>query len=188
MKVSFALISAVFADSADIETSPVVAVGEDYFNRYAGYKLGGKISGENFSSLNDAKARCSALGSACSGVVNDYAGHYYLSTNYSFSSAGGWTTYEKGEKWSARFVPRVEWEARSPNGSVDNFSLPASHGLMGHHTAGNHCYDKDACIRNMKGLQNYALDSLGYSDIHYNFLIGEDGYIYEVFICSRLNS
>ena len=80
------------------DPDPPVDVGGDYFNRYQGYKLGGKISGENFSSLSDAKNRCSALKSSCSGVVNDYAGHYYLSTSYTFSSASGHTTYEKGEK------------------------------------------------------------------------------------------
>lgn len=80
------------------DPDPPVDVGADYFNRYQGYKLGGKISGENFSSLSDAKNRCSALKSSCSGVVNDYAGHYYLSTSYTFSSASGHTTYEKGEK------------------------------------------------------------------------------------------
>ncbi|CAG5113668.1 Oidioi.mRNA.OKI2018_I69.chr2.g7758.t1.cds [Oikopleura dioica] len=160
------------------DPDPPVDVGGDYFNRYYGYKLGGKISGEDFSSLSSAKNRCSTLGSSCSGVVNDYAGHYYLSTSYTFSSASGQTTYEKGEKWSARFVPRVEWEARSPTG-VTNFQLPARHGLIGHHTAGSHCSDKASCISNMKGTQNYHMDSLGWSDIGYQFLIGEDGRIYE---------
>lgn len=129
--------------------------------------------------MSAAKERCIALGSGCSGVVNDYAGHYYLSTSYSFSSASGHYTYEKGEKWSARFVPRIEWEARSPVG-VSNFILPASHGLIGHHTAGSHCTDKESCIRVMKGIQNYHMDSRGWSDIGYNFLVGEDGRIYEV--------
>jgi N-acetylmuramoyl-L-alanine amidase len=32
----------------------------------------------------------------------------------------------------------------------------------------------------MKATQNYHMDSLGWSDIGYNFLIGEDGRIYEV--------
>ena len=32
----------------------------------------------------------------------------------------------------------------------------------------------------MKGIQNYHMDSRGWSDIGYNFLVGEDGRIYEV--------
>ena len=83
------------------------------------------------------------------------------------------------EKFSARFVPRVEWEARNPNG-ITNFQIPARHGLIGHHTAGSHCTTQSSCISNMKGTQNYHMDSLGWSDIGYNFLIGEDGRIYEV--------
>ena len=83
------------------------------------------------------------------------------------------------EKFSARFVPRVVWEARNPNG-ITNFQIPARHGLIGHHTAGSHCTTTSSCISNMKGTQNYHMDSLGWSDIGYNFLIGEDGRIYEV--------
>ena len=64
------------------------------------------------------------------------------------------------------------------NGQLE-FPLPASHGIIGHHTAGHECFSFEECKSNVRGTQNYHMDSRGWSDIGYNFLIGEDGRIYE---------
>ena len=50
---------------------------------------------------------------------------------------------------------------------------PASTGVIGHHTAGSTCFDKETCMRNLKNTQNYHMDSNGWSDIGYNYLIGQ---------------
>ncbi|KAH8354880.1 hypothetical protein KR093_000332, partial [Drosophila rubida] len=48
-----------------------------------------------------------------------------------------------------------------------------------HHTAGNYCSTRAACAQELRNIQSYHMDSLGWSDIGYNFLIGGDGAVYE---------
>ena len=63
--------------------------------------------------------------------------------------------------------------------SISNMAIPAPVGVIGHHTAGGRCSSYSACVSQMKGMQNYHMDSLGWVDIGYQFVIGEDGRIYE---------
>ena len=106
------------------------------------------------------------------------SGGYKLKRYISFSSKSGATSWTKGVKWAPNFVPRVEWEARDPTG-ISNFNHPASTGVIGHHTAGHRCFSKSECMSRVRGIQNYHMDSNNWSDIGYNWLIGDDGRIYE---------
>ena len=87
-------------------------------------------------------------------------------------------TFVKGQIWAENFVPRAHWEARLPLG-IDNFHHPAGTGVIGHHTHWDRCYDMIDCIKEVKKVQDYHMDGNGWWDIGYNFLIGEDGRIYE---------
>ncbi|CAF4128177.1 unnamed protein product [Rotaria socialis] len=74
-------------------------------------------------------------------------------------------------------VSRSEWGARAPKSTTGMAkSLPY---VVIHHTTGGTCTAKSACIVKMKGFQNYHMDSNGWDDIGYSFLVGEDGNIYE---------
>ncbi|XP_034106644.1 peptidoglycan-recognition protein SC1a/b-like [Drosophila albomicans] len=74
-------------------------------------------------------------------------------------------------------VSKAEWGGRAPNyrvalGNYLNYAII-------HHTAGNYCETRAACAQQLRNIQSYHMDSLGWPDIGYNFLIGGDGAVYE---------
>ncbi|XP_037740237.1 peptidoglycan-recognition protein SC2 isoform X2 [Chelonia mydas] len=74
-------------------------------------------------------------------------------------------------------VSRSQWEARVPR-NRDPLGTPVPYVII-HHTAGNHCTSQVSCSREVRGIQSYHMDKNGWSDIGYNFLIGEDDRVYE---------
>ncbi|CAF0811694.1 unnamed protein product [Rotaria sp. Silwood1] len=74
-------------------------------------------------------------------------------------------------------VTRSQWGAR-PAKSRTPMTTPVQYVVI-HHTTGGTCTTKSDCISKMKGFQNYHMDSNGWDDIGYSFLVGEDGNIYE---------
>uniref|UniRef100_UPI0035900BFA peptidoglycan-recognition protein SC2-like n=1 Tax=Myxine glutinosa TaxID=7769 RepID=UPI0035900BFA len=48
-----------------------------------------------------------------------------------------------------------------------------------HHTATGRCFNRRACSKIVRTIQNYHMKHRGWSDIGYNFLVGEDGNVYE---------
>eukprot|EP00916_Digyalum_oweni_P005006 GHVL01008934.1.p1 GENE.GHVL01008934.1~~GHVL01008934.1.p1 ORF type:complete len:228 (+),score=6.48 GHVL01008934.1:1-684(+) len=75
-------------------------------------------------------------------------------------------------------VSRAEWGARAPKHAPGNMgALPIY--VFIHHGTGPGCHDKASCIQKVKGYQNYHMDGHGWSDIGYNFVVGEDGNAYE---------
>ncbi|XP_023167292.1 peptidoglycan-recognition protein SC1a/b-like [Drosophila hydei] len=74
-------------------------------------------------------------------------------------------------------VSKAEWGGRAPNyrvalGNYLNYAII-------HHTAGNYCETRASCAQQLRNIQSYHMDSLGWPDIGYNFLIGGDGAVYE---------
>jgi peptidoglycan recognition protein len=57
-------------------------------------------------------------------------------------------------------------------------TTPVTYAVI-HHSAGNTCTTKSTCISYVRGIQNLHMDTNGWGDIGYNFLVGEDGNIYE---------
>uniref|UniRef100_A0A8C3F3N5 Peptidoglycan recognition protein 1 n=1 Tax=Chrysemys picta bellii TaxID=8478 RepID=A0A8C3F3N5_CHRPI len=76
-----------------------------------------------------------------------------------------------------RIISRSQWRARTPR-SRDRLRTPVPYVII-HHTAGNRCYTQASCSEQVRGIQNYHINKRGWSDIGYNFLIGEDGRVYE---------
>ncbi|KAH8321683.1 hypothetical protein KR074_011623, partial [Drosophila pseudoananassae] len=74
-------------------------------------------------------------------------------------------------------ISKSEWGGRSAT-SKSTLASSLSYAVI-HHTAGNYCSTKAACITQLKNIQSYHMDSLGWADIGYNFLIGGDGNVYE---------
>uniref|UniRef100_A0A8W8NS38 Uncharacterized protein n=1 Tax=Magallana gigas TaxID=29159 RepID=A0A8W8NS38_MAGGI len=75
-------------------------------------------------------------------------------------------------------ISRSEWGARAP--THHNGRLPATPGhVYIHHGATPGCHTKADCIQRVRSYQNYHMDSHGWSDIGYSFVIGEDGNVYE---------
>ena len=87
----------------------------------------------------------------------------------------------KGINWSWLKINNKfekEWGARAPSSSISKMASPVTYAVV-HHSAGAHCTTKAGCISQVKGFQNYHMDSNGWSDIGYNFIVGEDGNVYE---------
>ncbi|XP_061170767.1 peptidoglycan-recognition protein SC2-like [Saccostrea echinata] len=74
-------------------------------------------------------------------------------------------------------ISRDEWGARAPN-DHDHMNTPVTVALI-HHTDRDHCTSKAACIAELKDMQSFHMDNQSHSDIMYNFIIGEDGNVYE---------
>uniref|UniRef100_A0A8C6QAL9 Peptidoglycan recognition protein 4 n=1 Tax=Nannospalax galili TaxID=1026970 RepID=A0A8C6QAL9_NANGA len=73
-------------------------------------------------------------------------------------------------------VPRSAWEAREARCS--NMTLPVKYAII-LHTGGRTCSKPDECRMLLRDLQSYFMDKLNACDIGYNFLVGQDGGIYE---------
>ncbi|CAB3385808.1 Hypothetical predicted protein [Cloeon dipterum] len=74
-------------------------------------------------------------------------------------------------------VPRADWGARPPN-SVSYQPLPIPYVVI-HHAESESCYDLDTCAALIRGMQDEHMDVNGWSDIGFNFLVGDDGRVYE---------
>ncbi|XP_072043719.1 peptidoglycan-recognition protein SC2-like [Amphiura filiformis] len=74
-------------------------------------------------------------------------------------------------------ISRAEWEAREPK-DIEILPGPVMYSFI-HHTAMEQCFTQSDCSEMVRSIQNYHMDSNGWSDIGYSFLIGEDGNVYE---------
>jgi N-acetylmuramoyl-L-alanine amidase len=150
----------------------------------------------NGNSVNVRSTACgTVIGQANSGSCYTYRGtkqscvlsgvtYEFFSVNF---GSGGWIagTYLNSGTASQcstptgcpRIVSRAEWNARNPT-SITYIALPVPRYFV-HHTEGSTCTTIDACKSIVKGIQNYHMDSNGWADIGYNFLVGEDGNAYE---------
>lgn len=76
-----------------------------------------------------------------------------------------------------RIVTRSQWGGRQPRNKRP-LRQPVPKVLV-HHTATGPCYSESSCARTMRSIQKYHMDDLKWADIGYNFLVGEDGNVYE---------
>ena len=74
-------------------------------------------------------------------------------------------------------VTRQEWGARD-SVTINNMTTPVSFVFI-HHTAMSYCHNQHDCSQELRTIQNFHMDTRGWDDIGYNFLIGEDGRVYE---------
>ncbi|XP_076989709.1 peptidoglycan recognition protein 1 [Tamandua tetradactyla] len=74
-------------------------------------------------------------------------------------------------------VPRSEWRAL-PSKCTESLSLPVRYVVVSH-TAGSTCNSPTSCEQQARNVQHYHAQTLGWCDVGYNFLIGEDGLVYE---------
>ncbi|XP_028385854.1 peptidoglycan recognition protein 1 [Phyllostomus discolor] len=74
-------------------------------------------------------------------------------------------------------VPRREWNAL-PSRCTKKLSLPVNYVVVSH-TAGSHCDTPALCRQQAQNVQHYHAQTLDWCDVAYNFLIGEDGLVYE---------
>ncbi|XP_052805656.1 peptidoglycan-recognition protein SC2-like [Mya arenaria] len=78
---------------------------------------------------------------------------------------------------NVHIVTRSQWGAR-PAKTHSTMHVPVNEFFI-HHTETPACTDMTACKTRVRSIQNYHMDSNGWSDIGYSFLVGEDGNVYE---------
>lgn len=78
---------------------------------------------------------------------------------------------------SVNLVTREGWNATTSK-TIEQMRTPVSIVFI-HHTAQGYCHTKKECIEQVQYAQNYHMKYKGWDDISYNFLVGEDGSVYE---------
>ncbi|GJQ76801.1 hypothetical protein Trydic_g14426 [Trypoxylus dichotomus] len=76
-----------------------------------------------------------------------------------------------------RIFTRAEWGARAAN-TAALATNPPTHVVV-HHSATAGCTTQAACMQLVRSFQNFHMDTNGWADIGYNFLIGGNGEIYQ---------
>ncbi|XP_055528860.1 peptidoglycan-recognition protein LC-like isoform X6 [Wyeomyia smithii] len=76
-----------------------------------------------------------------------------------------------------RIVTRNEWLAQPPREDLEKLQLPV-HKVIIAHTATEGCTTQSSCVHQVRSIQNLHND-IDLGDIGYNFLIGDDGNVYE---------
>ncbi|KAM5145433.1 peptidoglycan recognition protein 1-like [Mantella aurantiaca] len=74
-------------------------------------------------------------------------------------------------------VSRAQWGARNPT-CRSTLSTPVPNVII-HHTEGSFCNSQATCSAQVRNIQNYHMNTRKWCDIGYNFLVGEDGRVYE---------
>lgn len=124
---------------------------------------------------------CTIIGGTCQSDNNKCSGSYYTGKCSGPTNRRCCTPTAVAQ--STNFCPgitiisRDSWGARRPT-SVSTLSTPVKDFFI-HHTESGTCSAFLSCVSAVKAIQNYHMDSKGWSDIGYSFLVGGDGRIYE---------
>lgn len=87
-------------------------------------------------------------------------------------------TVESQRNHKLRMVSRIEWVAQPPINDTTPLVTPVSYVII-HHTATENCSSIAQCVLHVRLIQTFHIDSKGFYDIGYNFLVGGDGAAYE---------
>uniref|UniRef100_A0A1Y1LQB5 Peptidoglycan-recognition protein n=1 Tax=Photinus pyralis TaxID=7054 RepID=A0A1Y1LQB5_PHOPY len=81
--------------------------------------------------------------------------------------------------YAPRIISRSEWGARSSWKPPQTLEENPAPNVIIHHSTGPSCENEHSCKSRVKSFQNYHMDTNRWNDIGYNFLVGEDGNVYE---------
>jgi N-acetylmuramoyl-L-alanine amidase len=76
-------------------------------------------------------------------------------------------------------VSKEEWNGRPPVNKPETLAQPVSFAVVHHGGTKDYCTTQTECAAIVRSYQNYHIDSHGWNDIGYNFVVGEDGNVYE---------
>ncbi|XP_077536154.1 peptidoglycan recognition protein 3-like [Haemaphysalis longicornis] len=76
------------------------------------------------------------------------------------------------------FVTRQEWGARPPRDPPKRLRVQPVRLLFVHHTTEDECLDFASCSAKMRYWQDFHMNTRGWDDLGYSFLIGGDGRVY----------
>ncbi|XP_078597485.1 peptidoglycan-recognition protein SC2-like isoform X1 [Branchiostoma floridae x Branchiostoma japonicum] len=75
-------------------------------------------------------------------------------------------------------ITRAEWGARPPK-SRANLTSPVPYVIIHHSYEPDVCWNRSQCEKYVRGIQNFHMDTRGWDDIGYNFLVGGNGDVFE---------
>ncbi|KAG6446808.1 hypothetical protein O3G_MSEX004633 [Manduca sexta] len=76
------------------------------------------------------------------------------------------------------FVTKEQWGGREARTSTP-LNHPVQFVVIHHSYIPGVCLSRDECARSMRSMQNFHMNSNGWSDIGYNFAVGGEGSVYE---------
>jgi len=84
-----------------------------------------------------------------------------------------------GDAACPSIISREGWGARPPSGTPTKLPSQVGTAVIHHGGTATYCTTQAECASIIRAYQNYHMDTNGWDDIGYNFLVGEDGNIYE---------
>jgi len=155
----------------------------------AGYSTG-LCSGDNNNrcclncdqTCQNDEAQWSASDSACTAAGGDcLINSNYCAGIYTSGKCGGPANrqccQQPAQGDCPQIITRSQWGARAPS-SISYVGDNLAYHFV-HHAETPDCDSEATCSARVRSIQAYHMDSNGWSDIGYNFLIGGDGNIYE---------
>jgi N-acetylmuramoyl-L-alanine amidase len=76
-------------------------------------------------------------------------------------------------------ISRKEWAARPPKANPGKLPPEVPYAVIHHGGKNENCTTPSGCAAIVRSYQNYHMDFNGWDDIGYNFVVGEDGSVYE---------
>ncbi|XP_034311315.2 uncharacterized [Magallana gigas] len=135
---------------------------------------------EEFSILNDLNS-CSGFGGKCINETNQCEGSYVPGVCGSDSGLKCCSpkidVQDTGDCLGLPILSRDTWGAAEPK-LIENMTLPVTMFFI-HHTATQSCDSTDSCGKLMRAIQRFHMNTRGWNDIAYSFLIGGDGRVYK---------
>lgn len=77
-----------------------------------------------------------------------------------------------------QIMSRFDWLAIPAKTSLSDLNLPVSRVIIAH-TVSDGCFTPAECAFRVRDIQKFHMETRGWDDIAYNFLIGGDGHVYE---------
>ncbi|KAK0175433.1 hypothetical protein PV327_009184 [Microctonus hyperodae] len=79
-----------------------------------------------------------------------------------------------------RIINRSEWGAKNATSQYENLKIiPTPYVVIHHGGILHYCYDQNGCSEIVRSYQDLHINKNKWIDIGYNFVIGEDGNVYE---------
>ncbi|XP_073948318.1 peptidoglycan-recognition protein LB-like isoform X2 [Choristoneura fumiferana] len=76
------------------------------------------------------------------------------------------------------YYNKIDWGAQPARGGSE-LSLPVPYAVIHHSYIPGACFNFEECQQSMRWMQNFHMDTQGWTDIGYNFAVGSDGAVYE---------
>ncbi|KAK7114624.1 peptidoglycan-recognition protein SC2-like [Littorina saxatilis] len=132
--------------------------------------------------ISSHDAACSGQGGTCQEDSHSCSGTYHSGLCSGANSrkccvSSGSSSQQTGSGSCPHIISRVEWGARAPKHHIGNMAGPAQYVFI-HHGSSPPCSTETSCKAKVKAYQDYHLDGHGWTDIGYNFVVGEDGNAY----------